>query len=788
MRRFDCGTLGDAPGPGAPDWETLGLDPVWGRVIGILAPGTKPRPVQVEALGRLGLLTSRRNLIVSAPTNSGKSLIGTLFLLDAVRRKKRSVLVEPLRAVAREKWDELCAARPALETALGCRLRVLISTGDYRLDGDHFSDPLPDQGELLIATPERLDAVLRNPARDSWFAALGAVVADEAQLLGVPGRGATLEYLLTALRCLPSPPRIALLSASVGPPAELQRWLDPCDVASSSVRLPPLRREVWQLEGGRADQAVAEYAAEVLSSEDARLLVFVYQTRSAEALAEHLRARLGARAGSAGPLAYHGQLPQARREQVRRCFLAGECRLVVSTTALALGVNLPATHVCVRDAIFPGVGPLSVSELLQMTGRAGRGCRQGHAVVLVRGTGRHSAEELAAALRAGTLPELRSSLASARRFGKDNEKTGSECAALILARLARHPEEGQAAREVRDFFARSLGGDAVACRVSAALDWLTDPRHVLAYRDEHRRFRPTALGLRAARAVLPLEVAAGFARLVRDLLAFDEEDEVLRTWQPLDFLFVLELIYSHAGLGVRFSERLAVRVDCWVNGHSERAPRLYRGWVEPRGGPSRAHQLLASLGAAGNACGTPDAARKAAYLALVRAIALDERGNGASEADLAERWGLADWGGVEEKWRDDHLWLLLGLREVLDVRCFYFHLRTACRTGPERLRRVETAFRRMRGLTFDLQEQLRYCSPLGPVLRALRRTAGGPDASKVGIATIRKLEGAGIRNLADLARCEADDLRRLGIRQRWAAGLVAHARRQPQDRSEKRPG
>jgi hypothetical protein len=275
-------------------------------------------------------------------------------------------------------------------------------------------------------------------------------------------------------------------------------------------------------------------------------------------------------------------------------------------------------------------------------------------------------------------------------------------------------------------------------------------------------------------------VAAGVGRLIRDLLVLDEKDEVLREWQPLDLLFVLELTHPHAGLGVRFSERLAGQIDSWMESQSARVPRLYRGWVVGQSGHSRAHQVLGSLGLRGEERKTPEAARKTAYLALLRGVVLDERGNGVSETDLARRWGLDRLGGVEERWRDDHLWLLSGLREVLEMRCFYYHLKEACKADTDRLRRVEAAFRRMRNLTFDLQEQLKYCSPLGPALRSLRRAARQADSATVGVVTIRKLEGAGIRDLAALARCSAEELRRLGVRQPWASQLLAYVRRRLQ--------
>lgn len=99
-------------------WAELSQDDLWFDVITLLAPDSSPRPVQIKALEQ-GLLTARRNLIVSAPTNAGKSLVGTLALLDAVRSGKRAVLLKPLRALAQEKYEELDALASQLSNLLG---------------------------------------------------------------------------------------------------------------------------------------------------------------------------------------------------------------------------------------------------------------------------------------------------------------------------------------------------------------------------------------------------------------------------------------------------------------------------------------------------------------------------------------------------------------------------------------------------------------------------------------------------------------------------------------------
>src|SRR5262249_14530875 len=157
-------------------------------------------------------------------------------------------------------------------------------------------------------------------------------------------------------------------------------------------------KEVWELDpDGDANTAVVNFAQNAVTDSAASVLVFVYQTRSAESLADTLNSIDGSSFGKDGALAYHAQMSAAQRESVRRAFHSGRSRCVVTTTALGLGVNLPATHVIVRDMTFPGVRTLEPAELIQMMGRAGRDDRPGKAVVLVRPTEDRSATDTAQA-------------------------------------------------------------------------------------------------------------------------------------------------------------------------------------------------------------------------------------------------------------------------------------------------------------------------------------------------------------------------------------------------------
>src|SRR4051794_6374577 len=71
------------------------------------------------------------------------------------------------------------------------------------------------------------------------------------------------------------------------------------------------------------------------------------------------------------------------------------------------------------------------------------------------------------------------------------------------------------------------------------------------------------------------------------------------------------------------------------------------------------------------------------------------------------------------------LWLLSGIVQMLDVKCFYYHLREDCKASIERARRFKQALNTLRAQTYDLRENLVYCSPLGAFLQSLRRSKTG---------------------------------------------------------------
>jgi hypothetical protein len=267
-------------------------------------------------------------------------------------------------------------------------------------------------------------------------------------------------------------------------------------------------------------------------------------------------------------------------------------------------------------------------------------------------------------------------------------------------------------------------------------------------------------------------MASAAGQLIRDLLQLDNQDSSLSQWTPLDHLVLLECLSERSPSLRRFSKDLTGQIDAWMEGHPSEVPMLYRDWIRGESGASRADQLLGSLGM----IQTPDASRQHAYLAVLRAVVLYERGKGAAAPDLERRWSISNLDRVEEQWRDTMLWMTAAFSKILETRCFFYCLKEHCHADLHRIRNVTRIFRMMRQQLFGLQEHLKYCSPLGGILKSMRRT----QETRIGPATIRRLESAGITSFAALASLTVDQLLELGIRRNAAGAIWSYVRRRSQ--------
>ena len=168
------------------------------------------RPAQEKAVEN-GLLDGK-NLLVCTPTASGKTLIAELAALKSIiEGKGKAIYIVPLKALASEKYKDFKKRYEGIA-------RVALSMGDIDKADSYLIDY-----DLIITTSEKLDSLIRHHA--PWLSLISTIIIDEIHLLNDPGRGPTLEILITILRQLLKKSQIIALSATIGNPEELAEWL-----------------------------------------------------------------------------------------------------------------------------------------------------------------------------------------------------------------------------------------------------------------------------------------------------------------------------------------------------------------------------------------------------------------------------------------------------------------------------------------------------------------------------------------------------------------------------------
>ena len=183
-------------------------------------------PIQEKAVE--ADLLKDKSLLICAPTASGKTLVATMAIANTLGKGKAIYLV-PLKALANEKYNEYKALLENTE------YKVVQSTGDIDSDSGYLANY-----DLLILTTEKLDSLLRHKV--SWINEVRTVIVDEIHLLNDPTRGPTLEIILTLLKNFIKP-QIVGLSATIGNPDELAKWLE-ADLVQDDWRPVELKKGI----------------------------------------------------------------------------------------------------------------------------------------------------------------------------------------------------------------------------------------------------------------------------------------------------------------------------------------------------------------------------------------------------------------------------------------------------------------------------------------------------------------------------------------------------------------
>jgi helicase len=153
----------------------------WGETIQEL------NSLQLAAINEYGVLNGD-NLLVSAPTSSGKTMIGELAALRSILDRRRALFLLPLKALVNDKQRQF----QRLYSAFG--VRTIEATGET----DDITPVLRGQYDMALLTYEKFAAIAL--AYPHVLNQVGTIVVDEVQMIADASRGANLEFLLTLIR------------------------------------------------------------------------------------------------------------------------------------------------------------------------------------------------------------------------------------------------------------------------------------------------------------------------------------------------------------------------------------------------------------------------------------------------------------------------------------------------------------------------------------------------------------------------------------------------------------
>jgi len=351
-------------------------------------------PPQAKALP---LVLKGKNVVLAIPTAAGKSLVAYIAILQSALYGKKSIYIVPLRALAREKYEDLKKFEE-----IG--IKVGISTGDLTDRGTHLG-----KYDIVVCTSEKADSLLRHKA--PWLNDISIVVADEIHLLNDASRGPTLEVTLARLILMRNPQIIAL-SATIKNAYEIAQWLD-AELIESNWRPVPLKegvlfgKKIYFLDGSQKSikNSKLDGLLEDVLADNGQALIFVNTRRSAQFTAEKLKritekyaekkellkiaknllneeevntiSKKLAGCIEKGIAFHHAGLSWKQRKEVEDNFKKGIIKCIVATPTLAAGVNTPARRVIIKSLwryseIDGYMQPIPVLEIKQMMGRAGR--------------------------------------------------------------------------------------------------------------------------------------------------------------------------------------------------------------------------------------------------------------------------------------------------------------------------------------------------------------------------------------------------------------------------------
>ncbi len=361
-------------------------------------------PAQIMALEH-GLLENQDELVVSA-TSSGKTMIGELTGISKIltnkmaliakkskssptfninddlqklsddqneyikqlgktQSKSKMLYIVPIVALANMRNREY---KEFKKIGINSVLKVGISHISKRKKSIRESGRFQN-ADIIVGTYEAIDIILRS-GRAHLLKDVRTIVIDEIQMLADTDRGLILDGLIGRLRLYLPKAQMLYLSATISDPKELATHLRAALINYTDRPVPIEQHLVMCMEDGAKLKNMrnlvrSEFKIKSTYGFRGQSIVFTNSRKNTERLAEYLREN------HIQAMAYHGGLDHSQRKYVEKSFEKQKISCVVTTAALAAGVDFPASMVIFYN-LSMGIQELTVADFEQMSGRAGR--------------------------------------------------------------------------------------------------------------------------------------------------------------------------------------------------------------------------------------------------------------------------------------------------------------------------------------------------------------------------------------------------------------------------------
>lgn len=333
--------------------------------------------------------------IISAPTNSGKTLLAILSIAKELEKNNKVIYCVPLVALANEKFEEF--------KNIFKNYKVAISVGDY-----DSADEFLIYYDIIITTYEKLDSLIRHEA--NWISQVGLIIIDEIHLLNDFHRGPTLEFLIMKIKKNIPNIKIIGLSATIKNVEEIANWLNinfyKTDFRPINLYEGVLLNNYIYLNNYKKiklKENGIEGLIKTVLDKNKQILIFCSTRKEAENLAKKLseitkkyvredlthfskeilnalevpteQCRKLSELLKNGIAFHHAGLVYKQRKIIEDLFRNKKIKVLVSTTTLSMGLNLPSFCVLIANYKRFESGKkefISNIEYKQMVGRAGR--------------------------------------------------------------------------------------------------------------------------------------------------------------------------------------------------------------------------------------------------------------------------------------------------------------------------------------------------------------------------------------------------------------------------------